>query len=377
MRNVYGWSMVAVVCLAGFGFAQNPAQPTRPGIGAQPGGAAAQPARPGVVQPGRPGAIQPVRPGEFREAGGQAASPDQQIAAFVLAHCRNEIEISKFAQDKLQSPEAKAFAEKMVREHSPGCEQIARIAGPLAEGIHVGDHEGAAPGADRPGALRPGARPGTDRPGADLPDADAPRPGATPRPGAPGADAPRPTPPADDQSSLDAVDATFVVQQEAPRADTPRVPRPGAAPPAGDTPRPGAQLRPRVGVDRGGVNVDVAGPAGNLDWNKIHKELADKCLQSTKEEFEKHQGRDFDQAYLGQQLLAHMQVVDSLEVLKNHASPQLRQILEKEQQMAQGHLEEVRQLMGSIKDSETPTRTAERPGLPKAKGPPATLPREE
>jgi hypothetical protein len=93
---------------------------------------------------------------------------------------------------------------------------------------------------------------------------------------------------------------------------------------------------------------------------------------------------NFEQAYLGQQLMAHMEMVDKLEVLKNHAGPQLRAELDKSQQMAQSHLEEVRKLMDQKKDSETP-RTArapgEEPGLrpdrAPAPAPRATPPREE
>jgi predicted outer membrane protein len=163
MRNVYGWSAVALMCLVGSAFAQNEAQPLQPGVGQQPRSTAGQ-------QPGQPGGL--GQQGLRQQQAGQHGTSDQQIAAFLLACCRNEIEISKFAHDRLQSQEAKAFAEKMVREHTPGCEQMAQMAGPLGQGLHVGGHDEAQPGALRPGATRPGQpgatqprTPGADRPG--------------------------------------------------------------------------------------------------------------------------------------------------------------------------------------------------------------------
>src|SRR5262245_42210366 len=72
---------------------------------------------------------QPLRPLQGVGAPPPAAAmSDQQIAALIYGACHNEVEVAKFAQDKLQSPEARAFAEKMIREHTPDCEAYARLA---------------------------------------------------------------------------------------------------------------------------------------------------------------------------------------------------------------------------------------------------------
>src|SRR5262245_13652437 len=128
MRNVYGWSLVLVAAFTTAAWAQRTKEdaPTRPG---RPGKAAE-----GEVVPGeRPGAAVPGRPA-LADRG--AATNDQQLAAFIYTCCRNHIEFAKFAQDKLQSEEAKAFAEKMVSDHTPGCEKMKELAGNLvmAEG---------------------------------------------------------------------------------------------------------------------------------------------------------------------------------------------------------------------------------------------------
>lgn len=398
MRNVYGWSMAALVCLTGFAFAQNEAQPLQPGAGAQPGASATQPARPGIGQPGQPGRQpgqpgfgQPGQPGQPGVAGRmQAGTSDQQIAALILAGCRNEIEIAKFAKDRLQSEQAKQFADKLLQEHAPGCERLAQLAGPLGQGLHVG-HEADTPATLRPGATRPGL-PGADRPGADRPGLD--RPGAD-RPGAdrPGADRPTPRPGAADDNPQSRVlapgETVFVAQQE----DTPRPKvRPGAAGQRDDdTP----DAAPRVGVQPGqpgqpGFGRQPGQPGfgrqpgqmGQLDWNAIHKEIADRCLQATKEELERHDGHEFDRAFLGQQLIAHGDMAAKLEVLKNHASPQLQQLIENELRIVKSHQEEARRLMDqlasdpSIRTARPPARPGEtiRPGLPGADRPGADRP---
>jgi predicted outer membrane protein len=243
------------------------------------------------------------------DAAGKSASGDQQLAFCIHGACKNEIAIATFAQDRLQTEAAKQFAAKMVKEHSAGCEKVGQIAGNL---VDHSDH--AAPGGDRP---------------------DADRPAAAPR-------------------------------RESGEGEEPAAPRAGVKVDAGEVEVQAGGAR-RAGA-RAAADVEVrAGAAGgHVDWIAIHKELGQKCLESTKKELAKHEGMDFDQAFMGQQLLAHMEMVDKLSVFKNHASPQLRQVIDSELQMATNHLNEARQIMEQMKDTETPPRTARRPGSPDA-----------
>lgn len=151
MRNRFTGLALAVSVLGGVtALAQNaqpqPAPPVQPQIQPrlpvatqpQPG----QPAQP-RTQPGQP------QPGQqLTRQGGQMSSADQQVAALIFACCHNEVEISKFAQPKLQSAEARAFAEKMVTDHTPDCESYQRWAGKQAAGVALttGDE---APAAER------------------------------------------------------------------------------------------------------------------------------------------------------------------------------------------------------------------------------------
>lgn len=158
MRYVFS-SLLTLACLGGLALGQNaPArQPgqTQPGQQGQPGqqpqagqkiqGQQGQQGQPGRVQQGQPGQQNQLQPGQQlqprQQVAGQqaghsqhAGSADQQIAAVISGCAQNEIEISKMAQSKAQSEEVKQFAEQMVRDHSPGHQEMRQLAGPLAGG---------------------------------------------------------------------------------------------------------------------------------------------------------------------------------------------------------------------------------------------------
>lgn len=235
-----------------------PRQPAQPGA-AQPGVAQPRPAQPGIVQPGQP-RLQPGQPaGQLRQQGGQSNSADQQIAALIHGGSHNEVELSKFAQSKLQNKEAQAFAEKMIEDHTADAENYQKWSGKHGDA-----------------ALREGGQ-------------------------------------ADD------------------------------------------------GQRRGQPQGLAAAQRGDeLDWNQIHEQLAKQCLESAKQELGRHQGAEFDQAYMGMQLVGHMKMQDELKVLKNHASDELRQQIDKSLQVVQGHLQQARQVMEQLKDSPS-ERVARRP----------------
>lgn len=234
--------LVVVFGIYGVCLGQNPAtqQNQQPQAGQnQPGqiragqqGQVVQPGQPGqnqfnqqgqAAQPGQPG--QPVGPaGQFAQRPqtgqpGQAGSADQEIAALLHGACRNEIEIAKLGQEKAQSQDVKQFAEKMVRDHSPGSEELQKLAGSLASSSQ--HHQG------------------------------------------------------------------------------------------GETPA-------------------RQGQGGRLDWLSIHQQIADQCLNTVKQELSKKSSHDFDECFMGQQIGAHIAVIDKLKVLRNYASSDLQQKLDKE-----------------------------------------------
>jgi len=268
MRNVFaGWVLATVACGVALGQnAPNATSGTQPGAAGQKQGEPAgqgqnvqgqtlqgQAGQPQVVQPGRVAPagggqqIQPGQPGQLRQqtqltqAGqqGQGSSGDQQIAACVYGECHNEIEIAKLAESKAQNQEVRDFAQRMVRDHSPGCQQMQKLAGDLAA-----DH---------------------------------------------------------------------------------------------------SQPHSAAGATRS--------ESGGLDWISIKKQIGQQCLASTKQELSAKSSGEFDQCFMGQQIGAHMKVVDELKVLRNYASSDLQQKLDKELQMAQQHLQLAKQIEQKLKDN--------------------------
>jgi predicted outer membrane protein len=174
---------------------------------------------------------QPGAPRPKTGQGTQASNTDQQIAALIFGACHNEVETAKFAQSRLQTPAAKQFAEKMIKDHTPDCETYHRWAGNLTN--------------------------------------------------------------------------------------------------------------EREGQNRAG---------GSLDWVSIHNEIGQQCLESTKKELSQASSGEVDHCFMGEQLAAHMAVKDKLTVLKEHASPQLAQQIDKSLQVVDSHLKEAKQIMEQLKD---------------------------
>jgi len=182
-----------------------------------------------------------IRPAQGQP--GHAASADQQVAACLHGECHNEIEIAKLAESKAKNDDVREFAQRMVREHTPGCEELKKTAGSLATSSE-------------------------------------------------------------------------------------------------------STARPAAG--------------GGIDWVSIPKQIGQQCLSSVKQELSSKQGGDFDECFIGQQIGAHMKMVDALKVLRNQVSSDLQQKLDKELQLAQQHLQAAKQLGEKLKDSPS-ERVSRRP----------------
>lgn len=269
MRLIHGLSALVVAACASLAFAQNrdPELPARPAAGARPAAVA---------------------------AATQAWTADQQIAACLHNCCRNEVEISKFALERLESNEARRFAEQMITEHTAACEKLARFAGgAVSVDARLDTVPGAAPGAARREERREDREERREERREDA--AAAPRAAVEPGRGL----------------EIEAGGARVQIQ-------------------------PGA--RPRTDVEvRGGA-------AGGLNWVAIHKQIADQCLASTKQELGQKEGAEFEKCYLGGQIMGHMKALDEIKVLRNYASPELRAELDACSQHCAEHLKEAKVL---------------------------------
>jgi len=99
---------------------------------------------------------------------------------------------------------------------------------------------------------------------------------------------------------------------------------------------------------------------GQLDWIAIKHEIGQQCLASVKKELGSKQGAEFDKCFMGQQISAHMKVIDELKVLRNHVSSDLQQKLDKELQGAEQHLQLAKQIEHKLKENPS-ERVSRRP----------------
>jgi len=110
----------------------------------------------------------------------------------------------------------------------------------------------------------------------------------------------------------------------------------------------------------GGAQQGGRTSEGGLDWINVKKQIGQQCLTSVRQELSQKSASEFDQCFMGQQISAHMKVVDELKVLRNYASHDLQQTLDKELQTAQHHLQMAKQIEQKLKGSSS-ERVSRRP----------------
>ena len=103
-----------------------------------------------------------------------------------------------------------------------------------------------------------------------------------------------------------------------------------------------------------------AQPQGNDPGMAMLQKVKSECLSLTQQELQEHQGADFDKAYVGQQLGAHIAMLAELRGSKSFASPELQKIIAEGEKMTMAHMEKAKEIMSQIKD-ERGTKSAERP----------------
>lgn len=77
----------------------------------------------------------------------------------------------------------------------------------------------------------------------------------------------------------------------------------------------------------------------------IKHEVAAACVATFKKELGSKSANDFDRCYLGEQIGAHLQMLDTAKVFEQHAAPELAKALGEFRETTQKHLEHAKQLL--------------------------------
>ena len=114
----------------------------------------------------------------------------------------------------------------------------------------------------------------------------------------------------------------------------------GTVPPAGQTAAP-------AGRQDGSQS---AGGAGMMHdpLMAVLKDAGQRCTALTQQELGRHEGAEFDQAYMGQQLIAHVDALAKLQAFQGHASGGLQQLIDEATQATQKHLKQARGIMEQL-----------------------------
>lgn len=317
-RFVRALSVVALASTSTLAQAQQPAA-TLP---AQPG--QVQPVQPGQTQPGqtqlgRPGQVQrgQVQPGQAGHAGvhSQGVSLNAFIAHKLKRGNEAEVELGQMAVDKAKHDSVKGFAQMMVKSHQEMIQKLDQF------------DQTASTGATRSGA-----------------NAERSGDNATPAARNPGAV---------DGARNNVRNSESNTDGEARRDDQRTTPGESQASSTSGTPQtsatPNQAGQPARGQIPGQAGANQAGPAqgrmGSMTGNVPHMLVAltdqscDNELQLTKKMLEKHEGDNFEMAYIGQQIVAHTCMLAQLQALKDSGPQELQQLATQGEQTTRQHLD--------------------------------------
>jgi len=82
----------------------------------------------------------------------------------------------------------------------------------------------------------------------------------------------------------------------------------------------------------------------------LQQRISQECLSLTQDELSKHEGSDFDRCYLGQQLVAHTQMLAKLRGSEQFASPQLRSFIDEATKTVEKHLDKAKEIAKSYEE---------------------------
>jgi len=97
-----------------------------------------------------------------------------------------------------------------------------------------------------------------------------------------------------------------------------------------------------------------------LDFIALHREIAQECLNSAKEELAKKQGAELDECFIGFQIAKHAGMKDKLAVLQRHASSELAQVFAEGAETTDSHLQEAKDIVKKLDRADSKSERQEK-----------------
>jgi len=87
---------------------------------------------------------------------------------------------------------------------------------------------------------------------------------------------------------------------------------------------------------------------GMPDFFQVKQQIAQRCLAQAQRNWSEHRGNEADMAFVGQQIVAHEQMLATAETLRQYASPELQNVIDKGIQGTQMHLDHAKNLIRTL-----------------------------
>lgn len=105
-------------------------------------------------------------------------------------------------------------------------------------------------------------------------------------------------------------------------------------------------------TDRQQVQTRTAASGqGGLDFLAVKRQIAQHCLETAQKEWNdkgEDKAAECDMAFVGQQIVAHQQMLGTQKILKQYASPELQMVIDKGIQSTEDHLAQAKDLIHQL-----------------------------
>jgi uncharacterized protein (DUF305 family) len=93
---------------------------------------------------------------------------------------------------------------------------------------------------------------------------------------------------------------------------------------------------------------------GGIDFLEAKREIAQNCLASAKQKWnEEGMTKECELGFVGAQLVAHHQMLETSKVLRRHASPELQKVIDQEIQTTESHMKQAEKLLHSLASADS------------------------
>jgi predicted outer membrane protein len=227
--------------------------------------------------------------------GGQNSIVDHFLAGCLSDQSKAEIALSKIALEKSENAEVKQFAQKMIQDHQKMIEQLQPLTAMRGDASRntssiLGGHSEAQ-----------GRSETTEGRASDT----------TALPGSSGAS-----------------------QTLAPTGTSSSVPP--------------ATATTEITASTNTTTTAAAGGSAVHQLRQIDRQINERCLQMARDEMQQKSGAEFDKAYIGSAIGAHVHALAALEVISKQTQGTLAQVAQQAQPTVQQHFEHAKQLMKQL-----------------------------